>query len=121
MASKPPAPSSPTPAYDTVRVVMLTTFDYDDHLFAALHAGASGYLLKDLDGAELVRAVRTVAAGSALLDPAITARVLVELTSALGARARSTPDGCRSSPHANETSWRAWPRASPTRTSPGRW
>lgn len=66
------------PALRSVRVVMLTTFDHDDHLFAALQAGASGYLLKDLEGRDLIRAVRTVAGGAALLDPAITERVIQE-------------------------------------------
>ncbi|QSB22370.1 response regulator [Curtobacterium sp. 24E2] len=60
-----------------VRVVMLTTFDIDDYVFDALRAGASGFLLKDASADELVAAVRTVAAGEALLAPRVT-RHLVE-------------------------------------------
>lgn len=60
-----------------VRVVMLTTFDIDDYVFDALRAGASGFLLKDASADELVHAVRTVAAGDALLAPRVT-RHLVE-------------------------------------------
>lgn len=58
------------------RVVVLTTFDRDDYLFAALEAGASGFLLKNASPEELVAAVRVVAAGEALLDPAVTSRVI---------------------------------------------
>jgi DNA-binding NarL/FixJ family response regulator len=60
-----------------VRVVMLTTFDIDDYVFDALRAGASSFLLKDASADELVAAVRTVAAGEALLAPRVT-RHLVE-------------------------------------------
>ncbi|MBK0417589.1 response regulator transcription factor [Leucobacter sp. CSA1] len=58
------------------RVLVLTTFDDDDDVFAALRSGAAGYLLKDVSPADLRRAIRTVAAGEALLDPAVTARVM---------------------------------------------
>lgn len=58
------------------RVLVLTTFDDDDDVFAAIRAGASGYLLKDLSPDDLRAAIRTVASGDALLDPAITARVM---------------------------------------------
>ena len=51
------------------RVLMLTTFDLDEYVYAALRAGASGFLLKDATAAELVHAVRVVAAGEALLAP----------------------------------------------------
>jgi DNA-binding NarL/FixJ family response regulator len=57
-------------------VLVLTTFDDDELLSGALRAGASGFLLKDSPAEEVVRAVLTVAAGQALLDPAVTARVL---------------------------------------------
>jgi DNA-binding NarL/FixJ family response regulator len=57
-------------------VLVLTTFDDDELLSGALRAGAAGFLLKDSPAEELIRAVRTVAAGHALLDPAVTGRVL---------------------------------------------
>jgi len=65
------------PTDTPVRVLMLTTFDIDDYVFDALRAGASGFLLKDASADELVGAVRTVAAGDALLAPRVT-RHLVE-------------------------------------------
>ncbi len=58
------------------RIVILTTFDLDEYVFAALRAGASGFLLKDTPPDELVAAVRTVADGEALLSPSITSRVI---------------------------------------------
>lgn len=59
-----------------VRVVVLTTFDEDDDVLAAIRAGSAGYLLKDIAPDELRRAIRTVASGDALLSPAITRKVL---------------------------------------------
>src|SRR6185503_4014322 len=56
--------------------LVLTTFDDDEALSSALHAGAAGFQLKDASAEELIRAVRIVAAGGACLDPAVTARVL---------------------------------------------
>jgi len=64
------------------RVVVLTTFDDDTNLFAALRAGASGFLLKDASPDELRGAVRTAAAGDALLSPAVTARVVAQAVDA---------------------------------------
>ena len=58
------------------RVLILTTFDLDEYVFEALRAGASGFLLKDSPAEELVDAIRVVAAGDALLDPAVTRRVI---------------------------------------------
>jgi DNA-binding NarL/FixJ family response regulator len=60
----------------TTRIVILTTFDLDEYVFAALRAGASGFLLKDTPPEDLVSAVRTVATGEALLSPSITSRVI---------------------------------------------
>ncbi|MFG3685244.1 response regulator [Micromonospora sp. NPDC047740] len=59
-----------------VRVVVLTTFELDEYVYAALQAGASGFLLKDVEPDELRRAVRVVAAGDALLAPAVTRRLI---------------------------------------------
>jgi DNA-binding NarL/FixJ family response regulator len=60
------------------RVLMLTTFDLDDYVYEALRAGASGFLLKDATAAELVHAVRVVAAGNALLAPSVTRRLIAD-------------------------------------------
>ena len=60
------------------KVLMLTTFDLDDYVYAALRAGASGFLLKDATAAELVHAVRVVAAGDALLAPSVTRRLIAD-------------------------------------------
>ena len=86
------------------RVLILTTFERDDYVFEALRAGASGFMLKNAPPEELVRAVRIVAAGEALLAPSITRRVIEEYARQLGspparrqarpshrARARSAP------------------------------
>jgi DNA-binding NarL/FixJ family response regulator len=61
-----------------VRVVILTTFDLDEYVFEALRVGASGFLVKNTEPAELVRAVRAVHAGDALLSPGVTKRLVAE-------------------------------------------
>jgi len=63
------------------RVLMLTTFDLDEYVYEALRAGASGFLLKDAPAAELVHAVRVVAAGDALLAPSVTRRLIEDFAS----------------------------------------
>lgn len=63
------------------RVLMLTTFDIDDYVYSALQIGASGFLLKDAPADELVRAVRVVAQGDALLAPSVTKRLIEQVTS----------------------------------------
>ncbi len=63
-------------AQAATRVLVLTTFDLDEYVYEALRVGASGFLLKNASPEELVRAVRVVAAGEALLDPAVTRRVI---------------------------------------------
>jgi DNA-binding NarL/FixJ family response regulator len=76
-------------AADThVRVLVLTTFDLDEYAFGALRAGASGFLLKDVRPAELVAAIRTVAAGDAVISPRVTRRLLEEYTRVLPLSAR---------------------------------
>ncbi|MGQ0843012.1 MAG: LuxR C-terminal-related transcriptional regulator [Sporichthyaceae bacterium] len=62
-----------------LRVLILTTFEHDDYLFGALRAGASGFLLKRSRPEELIAAVHTVAAGEAMLAPAVTRRVVEEM------------------------------------------
>jgi DNA-binding NarL/FixJ family response regulator len=68
------------PETSGVRVLILTTFDLDEYVFAALRAGASGYLLKDTPPADLLAAIRVIAAGDALLDPGVTRRLIAEFT-----------------------------------------
>ncbi|MFD5564916.1 response regulator [Kitasatospora griseola] len=68
------------PVLTDVRVLVLTTFDLDDYAFAALRAGAAGFLLKDTRPAELLEAIRVVAAGQALLAPRVTRRLIEEYT-----------------------------------------
>jgi DNA-binding NarL/FixJ family response regulator len=63
---------------DAPRVLILTTFDLDEYVYEAMKAGASGFLLKDVEPEQLARAVRTVAAGDALLSPTITRRLIEE-------------------------------------------
>jgi DNA-binding NarL/FixJ family response regulator len=61
-----------------VRVLILTTFDLDEYVYAAIRAGASGFLLKDTMPADLLHAIRVIAAGEALLAPSVTRRLLEE-------------------------------------------
>ncbi|WP_448639020.1 response regulator [Geodermatophilus sp. URMC 63] len=75
-------PGAPPP-----RVLVLTTFDLDDHVYAALRAGASGFLLKHAPAAELLHAVRVVAAGDALLAPEVTRRLIARYLETGPARA----------------------------------
>lgn len=66
------------PRLSRVRVMILTTFALDEYLFDALRAGASGFLLKDTEPAELVAAVRIIATGDSLISPAMTRRLIAE-------------------------------------------
>ena len=67
-----------TQSADGPRILMLTTFDLDEYVYDALSAGASGFLLKDVTAERLFDAVRVIAAGEALLDPAVTRRLIGE-------------------------------------------
>src|SRR5438105_6165005 len=66
---------------DRPRVLVLTTFDLDEHVYDALRAGASGFLLKDVKAAQLAEAVRTIAGGDGLIAPSITKRLVAEFAS----------------------------------------
>ena len=79
------------PSVAGTRVLVLTTFDADEYVYAALRAGASGFLLKDATPEELRHAVHVVAAGEALLDPAVTTRLVAEFVRSPAA-ARPTRD-----------------------------
>jgi DNA-binding NarL/FixJ family response regulator len=72
------------------RVVILTVFDLDDYVYAALQAGASGFLLKDAPPDQMLAAIRVAAAGEALIAPSITRRLLTEFAR-LGSAARAVP------------------------------
>jgi DNA-binding NarL/FixJ family response regulator len=79
-------------AETSCRVLMLTTFDQDDYVYDALHAGASGFLLKDVRRADLVHAVQVVAAGESLLAPSVTRRLISDMVSK-GPRRQPAPTG----------------------------
>jgi DNA-binding NarL/FixJ family response regulator len=66
--------------FENIRVIVVTTFDLDEYVFAALDSGASGFLLKDTDPDELADAVVTVAGGGAVLSPRLTPRLMTEFT-----------------------------------------
>lgn len=76
------------PALSSLRVVIVTTFELDEYVTRAVLAGASGFLVKDTEPADLIRAVRAVAAGDALLSPSVTRRLLERAVSGL----REAPD-----------------------------
>jgi DNA-binding NarL/FixJ family response regulator len=78
------------PRLAAVKVVVLTTFDDEEHVFGALRAGASGFLVKDVEPAELLQGVRVVARGDALLAPSVT-RALIAAFTAGGAHADTQP------------------------------
>jgi DNA-binding NarL/FixJ family response regulator len=78
------------PSLAQVHVVILTTYETDEYVFEALRAGASGFLLKDTDPADLIRAVHVVAAGEALLAPSVTRKLIADYT-ARPRTARSAP------------------------------
>ena len=113
------------------RVLVLTTFDLDDYVYDALLAGASGFLLKDVGRADLVAAVRVVAAGDALLAPTVTRRLLGDFvrsrSAAASAAAPAPPPGdraappCRPSRRGSRTRWRCSPAACRTPRSRRSW
>jgi DNA-binding NarL/FixJ family response regulator len=74
------------------RVLMLTTFDQEDYVYDALYGGASGFLLKDVRRDDLVHAVRVVAAGESLLAPAVTRRLISDLTARRPRSVATSPD-----------------------------
>jgi DNA-binding NarL/FixJ family response regulator len=74
------------------RIIILTTYDVDEYVFAALRAGASGFMLKDVRPGDLVEGIRVVARGDALLAPSVTRRLLDRFTSTLPDGAASVPD-----------------------------
>ena len=69
-----------TAALPTTRVIILTTFDYDEYVFDGIKAGARGYLLKDTPAPELLAAIRRVHAGESIIQPSVAARLIAEFT-----------------------------------------
>ena len=111
------------------KVLILTTFDLDDYVYAGLRAGASGFLLKDTQPANLVAAIRTIAAGDAVLAPGATSRLVRQFaaTEPAARPAASTtlrwqaPRSRRPSPAGSRTSSPASPQACPTARSRPAW
>jgi DNA-binding NarL/FixJ family response regulator len=79
------------PALDDVRVLILTTFELDEYIVDALRAGASGFLIKDTEPVDLVRAVKVVAAGESLLSPSVTRRLIGEFVNRSGTSVTPSP------------------------------
>jgi DNA-binding NarL/FixJ family response regulator len=74
-----------------VRIIILTTFDLDEYIFEALRAGASGFLVKDIEPIDLIRGIQAVARGDALLSPGVTRRLIAEFAT-LTSKTESVPD-----------------------------
>ena len=79
-------------------VIVLTTFEADDHVLRALRAGASGFLLKDTPPSEVVRAVRVIAAGDPMLSPTVTRRLIGHVSVALASSSPVSPNASARSP-----------------------
>ena len=102
-----------------VQVVILTNYGLDDHVFNALRAGASGFVLKDTEPADLLQALRVTVRGEALLSPGVTRRLISEFATR-PATALASPTRT-SSPTGSERWSRWWPTASATTRSPRGW
>ncbi len=108
------------PALTAVRVVMLTTFELDEYVFEAIRSGASGFLVKDTEPEEPLRAVRAVVEGDALLSPGVTRRLIAEFA-ARSKRPAAAADLDRLTDREREVMARWWAWACPTRRSPADW
>lgn len=80
------------PELEATRVLILTTFDLDEYVYGALRAGASGFLLKDTDPAQMLSGIRILAAGDALLEPRITKRLISEFAGRAEPDVRPSPE-----------------------------
>jgi DNA-binding NarL/FixJ family response regulator len=80
------------PELESTRVLILTTFDLDEYVYGALRAGASGFLLKDTDPAQMLSGIRILAAGEALLEPRITKRLISEFAVRPEQESRPSPE-----------------------------
>ena len=99
------------------KVIVLTTFDLDEYAYAALRAGASGFLLKDASAAEVIAAIRSVRSGDAVIAPSTTRRMLDHLSA--GRPARETTMRSPRSPTASARCWSRSRRGTRTPRSPG--
>ena len=99
-------------------VIMLTTFDLDEYVFAAFRAGASGFLLKDAERHDLVAAVHAAAAGEALLSPSVTRRLIEHFAARRAAAPPPRPAASTSSRRASSRSSSSSAAASTTPSSP---
>ena len=99
-----------------VHVVLLTTFELDEYVFEAIRAGASGFLVKDTEPSELLRALRAVAGGDALLSPGATRRLIEAF--ATGSRSPTPRRPSTGSPNVNAKSWPSSRKAIATTRSP---
>ena len=106
------------PQLAAVRVVVLTTFDDDEHVFGALRAGASGFLVKDVEPEELLQGVRVVARGDALLAPSVTRSLIAAFTSGTAAACRRRPARRPGAGGAEARRLAARPRRVPARPGP---
>ena len=79
------------PDLTRVRAIMLTTFELDEYVFEALQAGAAGFLIKDTEPADMLRAIRVVAAGESLLSPSVTRRVIASFSARPGVPGKPHP------------------------------
>ena len=102
------------------KVLVLTTFDLDEYVFEALRAGTSGFLLKDAPAEELAAAIRVVAAGDALLAPAVTRRVIDAFVRRGGAALPRPATRSTGSRRASSRCSGCWRAGCPTSTSPPR-
>lgn len=76
-----------------VKIIILTTFDLDEYIFEAIRVGASGFLVKDTEPVDLIRGIRSVAQGDALLSPGVTRRLIAEFASlTLARKSQTLPD-----------------------------
>ena len=89
------------------KIIILTTFELDEYVFEALRNGASGFLVKDTEPAELIQAVRVVAAGDALLSPGVTRRLIAEYASRAKEPPPATTSACSPTASARSSPWSA--------------
>ena len=104
------------PRLAAVRIVILTTFGLDEYLFDALRYGASGFLVKDTEPADLVAAVRVVAAGDSLISPSMTRRLIEEFATEPSPPGQRKSSLCSPTANGRFSAW--WPAGSPTTRSP---